>query len=136
MDHPKISTKRLKSIMVGSYAWLTAISFGMVLLDILYAGLTQDAQAAFREAADFILSIDALTLLAALGAIGSSLEIKPARNLLALSLGLIILGFLVNITISPILGSGSSLGPVIRIVLSGSVSVLASTGFFKYCIKI
>ena len=56
-NHHNISTSDIKTIMVGSYAWLTAVSFGFVLLDIVYAGLVPDASAALREAADFLLEL-------------------------------------------------------------------------------
>jgi hypothetical protein len=68
-----------RPLIAGLYAWLATISFGLVLLDILYAGLVPEAQAAFSEAADFLLLVNTLTILAALGAIGLSWESKPAN---------------------------------------------------------
>ena len=130
-----ISPATIKSIMVGVYVWLTTVSFGLVLLDIVYSGLVPDAQTAFRAVADFILFINALTILAGLGAIGSSMETPIARNFLAASVGIIILGFMINMTLSPILKNGSSAGPVIRIILTGLISVLAFTGFHRYCME-
>ncbi len=133
INHYYIPTTAMKSIIVGSYAWLTAISFGQVLLDLVYAGLVPDASAALAEAADFLLFIDALTILTALGAIGSSMETKSSKNYLIASLLIIISGFLINIALSPISGNSSYAGPILRIILTGSVSILAFTGFYKYC---
>ena len=132
-NHNNISTAAVKSILVGSYAWLTTLSLGLVLLDIRYAGLVPDAPAAHGEAADFLLFIKALTILTALGAIGSSMDRNTSRNYLIASLAATIMGFLIFAVLSPILQNGSSLGSFIRILLNGSVSALAFIGFYKYC---
>ena len=126
------STGTIKTIFVGVYAWLTTISFGLVLLDILYAGLVPNASTALREAADFLLFINALSMLAALGAIGSSFEVKTARNFMAASLAVTILGLLLNMALAPHLGSGSPIGAFIRVLVTGSISILAFMGFYKY----
>ena len=131
--HHNISTIKIKAIMAGSYAWLTTISFGMVLIDIIYGGLVPDTSTAFREAADFLLFIKALSILAALGAIGSAMDTKTAKYYFITSLAIIISGFLISMTLSPILGNDSNLGPLIRIILNGSVSILAFMGFFNFC---
>lgn len=132
-NNHNISLATIKAIIVGSYAWLTAVSFGLVLLDIVYAGLVPDASTAFSEASDFLLFINVLTMLAALGAIGSSMEVKAARNFLVTSLIILILSFPLHMLLSSILENGSSFGPVIRIILTGSVSILAFAGFYIYC---
>ena len=118
-------------LIVGLYAWLATISFGLVLLDILYAGLVPEAQAALSEAADFLLLVNTLTILAALGAIGLSWESKSARYFLLASLVVTILGSIIHMLLYPLLKESSSLGTGIRILLAGSVSVLAFVGFSK-----
>jgi hypothetical protein len=122
-------------LVVGVYAWLTAVSFGLVLLDIVYAGLVPDAARALSEAADFQLLISFMTVLAALGAIGLSWNSRAARSYLMSSLAIIFLGFFVYMLLSPFLQDGLSLGTGIRIILSGSVSVLAFMGFYRFCSK-
>ena len=117
--------------MVGLYAWLAAVSFGLVLLDIVYAGLVPEAEVAFSEVADFLLLVNAITILAAFGAIGLSWKSKASRNLLVASFAIIILGFLAYMLLSQFLQDSSSLGTGIRITLAGSVSVLAFIGFYK-----
>ena len=129
---PNTSTDIIGPLVVGVYAWLTAVSFGLVLLDIVYAGLVPDAVTALSEAADFQLLVSSMTVLAAFGAIGLSWNSKPARNFLISSLALLILGFLAYILLSPLLQDGSSMGMGIRIILSGSVSVLAFMGFYRF----
>jgi hypothetical protein len=119
-------------LIIGLYAWLATISFGLVLLDILYAGLVPEAVTALSEAADFLLLVNALTIFAAFGAIGLSWKSKPARYFLVASLAVIILGFIGHMLLSPLLKESSSLGTGIRMILAGSVSVLAFVGFYKF----
>lgn len=132
-NNQKTSAYIIRHFVVGLYAWLAAISFVLVLLDIVYAGLVPDAATALRQAADFMLQIDAIRLFAALVAIGLSWNSLAARNYLVASLAIIILGFLVYMLLSSLPQGSSSLGPLIRIILAGSVSVLAFMGFYKSC---
>ena len=119
-------------LIIGLYAWLATISFGLVLLDILYAGLVPEAVTALSEAADFLLLVNALTIFAAFGAIGLSWKSKPARYFLVASLAVIILGFIGHMLLSPLLKESSSLATGTRMILAGSVSVLAFVGFYKF----
>ena len=132
-NYHAISTFAIKSVIVGSYAWLAAISFGLVLLDMIYAGLVPDASTVHNEASDFLLFVNTLTALTAIGAIGSSMDIKSSRNFLTASLLIIISGFLINITPSAVSWNYSYSGQIIKVLLTGSVSILAFAGFYKYC---
>ena len=125
-------TSIIRPLVVGLYAWLAAISFGLVLLDIVYAGLVPEATMALSEAADFLLLVNAITVLAALGAIGLSWNSRTARNFLVASLAFIILGFLAYMLLSSFLQDSSYLGTGIRVILAGSVSVLAFMGFYNF----
>jgi hypothetical protein len=118
--------------VVGLYAWLATLSFGLVLLDVVYAGLVPEATTALSEAADFLLLVNAVTILAALGALGLAWRSRTARNYLIASLTVIVLGFLAYALLAPSLPDGSALGTWLRIGLAGSVSVLAFMGFYKY----
>jgi hypothetical protein len=120
------------SLVVGLYAWLATISFGLVLLDVVYAGLVPEATTALSEAADFLLLVNAVTILAALGAIGLSWRSPMARNLLIASLAVIFLGFFAYALLASSLPAGSALGTWLRIGLAGSVSVLAFMGLYKF----
>ena len=126
-----LMTKIIRHLVVGLYAWLAAVSFGLVLLDIVYAGLVPEAAVAFSEVADFLLFVNAVTILVALGAIGLSWNSQASRNLLVASLGIIILGFLAYMLLTQFMQESSSLGTGFRIILAGSVSVLAFMGFYK-----
>ena len=131
-NHLNKPTKIIGPLVVGLYAWLAAISFGLVLLDIIYARLVPEEATALSEAADFLLLVDVITVLVALGAIGLSWNSRAARYFLVASLAVTILGFLAYMLLSPFLQESSSLGTGIRIILAGSVSVLAFMGFYKY----
>ncbi len=100
-------------------------------IDVLYARLVPEAAGAFPEAADFLLLVQAVTVLAAVGAIGLGWQSSGARNLLVASAGVIPLGFLTYALLSPVLPDGSPLGAGIRILLAGAASVLAFAGFAK-----
>ncbi len=128
-----ISEIDIKSILVGTYAWFTAITFGLVLLDTVYGSLVPDASRALQGAADFLIFINALTILTAIGAVGSVIDKKPARNCITASLILTVFGYLLYMTIFPVLKYGSPYAPPIRIILTASISVLALMGFYRYC---
>jgi len=118
-------------LVVGLYAWATAVSFGFVLLDIMYANLVPEATAAFSEVADFLLLVSAVTVLAALGAIGLSWKSRAARSLLLASLVVSFLGFFAPALLSPLLQDGSAWGAGIRMIIGGSISILAFMGFYR-----
>ena len=60
---------RFGSFWVGLYVWVISISFGMVLLDILYSRRVPEAAAAFSEVADVLLLAAFVALLSAVAAI-------------------------------------------------------------------
>ena len=120
------------ALVVGLYAWFTSVSFGLVLMDILYAGLAPEATKAIKEAADFLLLLNSVTILAALVSIGLSWNLSSARNFLIASLSMIILGFFLYMLLLPVLKEGSITGTAIRITISGSVSILAFMGFYSF----
>lgn len=129
----KSPTNMITLFVVGLYTWIATVLLGLVLLDILYAGMIYVEAEALSEAADFLLFVRAITIFASLGAIGLSWESKVARNYLIASLIITISGFLAYIPLSLLLHKGSSLGSSIRIIITGSVSVLAFMGFYKFC---
>jgi len=120
------------TFIVGLYAWLAAVSFGLVLMDILYAGLVPEASKAINESSDFQLLVTGVTILAALGSIWLSRNSSASRNLLAAGLGVIILGFFLYMLLSPFLGEGSASGTVVRIIIYGLTSVLVFLGFYRF----
>ncbi len=119
------------ALVVGLYAWLTTASFGAVVLDILYARLAPESRSAFAEVADLLLLITAVTILAALGAIGLSWNSNGARSCVIASLVVVVSGFSVPVLFSPYLGAGSSLGAALRLGISGVASLLALVAFYK-----
>jgi hypothetical protein len=127
---------RLSFLVAGLYAWAAAVSFGMVVLDVLYANLVPKAVAASSEVADFLLLTGAVTVLAAFGAIGASWNSQVARSLFAASLVIIIVGFFAPALLSPLLQTAprSALGPGIRMAIGGLASILAFMGLHALCL--
>lgn len=125
--------EKLGSLVVGLYAWVITAFFGAVLLDVVYANVTPGAAAAFSEAADFLLLVGAVTVLAALGAIGLSWNSRVARILFIASLLIIALEFLAPAFLSSFLRDvGSAWGTGIRITINGLASVLAFIGLYEF----
>lgn len=116
-------------LAVGFYAWLATVSFGLVVLDIVYSRLVPGAATAFSEVADFLLTVDAITGFAALSAIGLAWNSRTTRMLVAAGAGVVALGFLMYPLLSALLTEGSSLGAGLRVALAGAVSLLAFAGF-------
>lgn len=65
-------------LLAGLYTWLAATFFGAILLNIVYSNVAVSALKP-SEAADFLLLIGALTILAGIGAVGSSWGLGSAR---------------------------------------------------------
>ncbi len=107
--------------------------FGAVLLDVVYARLAPEAETAFAEAADFLLCIGGVTVLAAIGAIAFSWGSSGARNCFMASLAALLLEFLAPVFLSPLVqeAQGSVALAVMRVAISGSASVLAFVGLHQ-----
>jgi len=112
------------------YAWSTAAYFGCVWLDVIYGRLLNEGGSAPREVADVLLAASAGMLLAAIGALALGWYSPGARKFLLASL---LLGLLMLIAPALLTGilQGSTLGPVVRILLAACVSVLAFIAFGK-----
>jgi hypothetical protein len=128
---------KIRSFLIRFYAWVSAVFFGGILLDIVYAqnvNLILDvSKSTFvsSEAADFLLLVGFVTILAAIATITSAWKFKAARNLLLASLFIIIFEFLAPALFSRLL-PGQNVGPWLRILLSGSSSALAFAGLHLY----
>jgi len=125
------------TLLVGFYSWVVVAFFGAVLLDVVYAKAirgaldSEKAAAIFSAASDFLLIVLALTVLAAIGAIGSSWQSGLARNLFLASALFVIAEILVPIFLRPLL-IDSSAGLWVRLFLSASASVLGVLGLNKF----
>jgi hypothetical protein len=125
----------VSSLVAGLYTWAVTVFFGAVLLDVVYSRLVPAAETAFAEVADFLLLVGVGTVLAALGAVVVSWRFRIPRDLFVASLAVISLEFLVPLLLPQLLREvqGSALASGIRILISGSASVLAFLGFFEFC---
>jgi hypothetical protein len=126
--------KRLGSFLVGLYVWVLAISFGMVLIDILYARLVPDATIAFSEVSDFLLLISLATLLLAIVTLAFSRKSRAASNLIIASQLIFLLEFLIPafFTLLGLNMQGNPIGPWLRITPCGAASIVAFIGLYQY----
>lgn len=114
----------------GLYTWIITVFFGMILLDIVYSNQVPDAVIEYAEVSDFLLLIGGLTILTAIGAIVLSWKSSIARNFFIASLAMVSLEFLGPLFFSQLIeATQGSLSPtIIRLMISGSASILAFIG--------
>ena len=123
----------LGKMIVGLYAWTTAVYFGFVWLDSAYARLVIEPGAAFRTVADVLLVLGSGMVLLGLAAIVMAANSDADVKVLIGSVMLALLMFPAPVLLSAILQDGAgTLGPPIRILLVGLVSALAFLGFGRY----
>lgn len=117
-------------LLAGAYAWLVAVSFGAILLDITYARLVTDPA---NEAADLLLLVVGLALLTGVAAVTAARRSLAARNLLLVSLALVIGELLVPALAGSIIRDAAAttlgIGPAVRLGGSAAVSVTAFVAF-------
>jgi len=129
-------------LLAAFYTWTASIFFGAVLLDIVYFNAASSALAPaetlmlFSEAADFLLLILALTLLAGMVAVGAAWKVRPARNLFIASLLLVVAEFLAPMLFFSIIETaqaslGFNVGSWVRLTLSALPPILAFLGLWK-----
>jgi hypothetical protein len=138
----KRPANRWQFLVAGLYTWIASVFFGAVLLDIVYFNAASSALAPdetimlFTEAADFLLLILALTLLAGIGAVAAAWKVGSARNLFVASLLLVIAEFLAPMLLFSIIemaqaSLGFNVGSWVRLTLSALASILAFLGSWK-----
>ena len=129
-------------LLAAFYTWTASVFFGAVLLDIVYFNAASSALAPaetlmlFSEAADFLLLILALTLLAGMVAVGGAWKVRPARNLFIASLLLVVAEFLAPMLFFSIIETaqaslGFNVGSWVRLTLSALPPILAFLGLWK-----
>jgi hypothetical protein len=117
-------------VVVGVYAWIATISFGAVLLDVVYGSR---ATAGAAEAADFLLLLQVAALATGLAATAAAWSVPAARNLLVASLGLIVLGLAGGAILSGLpTGLEPGSGAPLRLLIHGAASALALTGWRQF----
>ena len=127
-------SRTLSFLVIGIYAWITTVSFGLVLFDIVYSNLVPEVTATFSEAADFLLLIGAVTVLAGIGAVTLSWKLKIVRCLLIVSLFIIVFKLFMPVLFLQNAQTVQefSAGPWIRLITSGLISALAFISLYKY----
>ena len=129
-------------LLAALYAWIASVFFGAVLLDIVYFNAASSALKPsetimlFSEAADFLLLILALTLLAGTVAVVAAWKAAPARNLFIASLLLVVAEYLAPMLLFSIIemaqsSMGFNVGSWVRLTLSALPPILAFLGLWK-----
>lgn len=128
--------KYIRYLFVGIYAWLSALFFGGVILDGIYARNlenildTADQASLFSEISDILLIIAFILVITALIAIALSWKSNSARNLLIASLLVLSLEFWLPIFFS-MLNINQDLS-WLRLLIDGSGSLLALVGLYRF----
>ena len=131
---------KFSSLVVVVYAWMTAVFFGGVLLDLVYFRIlndrlgTSDGAALFSEVSDIFLLFVFVLIVAAIAAIALSWRSATARIYFAASLLFIIFELLTPVIFSQFITNSQNFGfgPWLRITLNGLASLLAFIGLYKY----
>lgn len=126
----------LKMLVPGFYAWMAAVFFGAILLDVAYANRLNgvfkaaETQGVFAKVSDLLLLLGFVTILAAILAIAFSWRARTSRYLLIASLLAVLLEFLIPFILSPFVQAVEHLGigPWLRLFPSGLGSILAIGG--------
>ena len=136
----KINPSRFGSLVIGFYAWVISVFFGGILIDIVYSKFllhtlsVSVSTATFSHVSDILLCLGGVAILAASGSIILSWNSRVARNLFIASLLILIFEFITPVLFSQfmLLSQSDNLGSWIRIVISGSASLLAYIGLRVY----
>lgn len=128
---------RWPTLMVNVYAWLAAVAFGLVVLDVIYsrlllASFTPDqANGIFNEISDFLLFPLGLLVLTGLVALVAGHAAGSAARLVLASWLVIVGSVPLAILLAPLLDA-AGLGALVRLALSGLASVLAMLGALRF----
>jgi len=134
---PAVKT-RLCELAVGLYGWLYAGYFGLVLLDIVYAGTLRAgidpslSERIFRDISDFLLFPFALLVITGAIVLTVAAGHPRSRNLLAISWLLLVAAVPVALFMGSTLDE-LGLGPTVRLLLMGLGSMLAMAGVVQFC---
>ena len=122
------------------YAWIVAIYFGAILLDVVYSGLLDNSvgsgvQVVYSEVSDLLLLLAGFVVFVGLLAIGFSWDASVARNLFTMSLLVIVVpGILALLVLFPLSRSAPeaailAYAPLIRLTPIGLASLIGLLGF-------
>jgi hypothetical protein len=138
----KIVANKWQYLLASLYTGIAFAFFGAVVLDISYAHALSsapnlsDTTGIFSQAADLLLLLAVITLLAGLGAIGATWNLPSARNLFISSLLFFSAEFLIPAILSPFLlkiqtNSGLHIGTWIRLLVNATSAALAFIALFE-----
>jgi hypothetical protein len=126
----------IRLTFVGFYVWISAVFFGGIILDVVYARNLEyilsapDKASFFAGISDFLLYIAFILIIAALVAITLAWKSPAARNFLIASLLVFSLEFWLPILFSTIKITQDL--SWLRFVIDGTGSILAFVGLQRY----
>ena len=126
----------IRLFFVGFYAWVSAVFFGSIILDVVYARNLEnilsapDKASLFAEISDILLYLAFILVIAALVAIALSWKSPAARNFIIASLLVFSLEFWAPILYS-IIKIAQDLS-WLRLLIDGTGSILAIVGLQKF----
>ena len=126
----------IRLMFVGFYAWVSAVFFGGIILDVVYARnlenilSTPDKASFFAEISDILLYLAFILVIAALVAIALAWKSPAARNFFIASLLVFSLEFWAPILFS-IMKIAQDLS-WLRLLIDGTGSILAIVGLQKF----
>lgn len=127
--------ERFRFLLIGLYAWATAVCLGGILLDMVYASRlksvlgSSESALVFSGVSDTLLFICFIAVIAAAGAILSSWRLPVARSLLLASILLFLLELLIPASF-PFMKIPQELSWV-RLLPTGTASILAFAGLYE-----
>jgi hypothetical protein len=130
-------SKFLRFLLVGFYSWISAVFFGGVIIDVVYARNLENILRAdekswlFSEISDLLLLVAFILVITALIAIAVSWQSHSARNILIASLLIFSFELWLPIAVS-ILKISPDLS-WLRLLLDGLASILAWMGLLRFC---
>ncbi len=129
-------SERLRSLLVGIYAWTTAVLFGATLLDAVYAKSlknildSSENTLVFSKVSDTLLCFGLILAIAAFSAMVASWKFVTARYFILASMLILFLELLIPVIFLFLKNTqGSSW---VRLLSGGIVTLLAFIGLYKY----
>lgn len=128
------TSKPIDALFLGLYAWMVTIFFGMVLIDIVYSNRVPEAGGVIAGVADLLLVAAFVSVMIGAAALAISWRSKAARILLAASLCLLALEFLIPVGLGLFVQNSRQIlsGLWIEALLNGAASVFAFLGTDQY----
>ena len=133
----------IQTLVIGFYAWISAVFLGGILLDVLYSKLLADVledperSAVFSNVSDFLLLIGVLMAITGAAAVVVCWRSRLTGYFLLASLVIVLFEFLAPVFFPPLIQElyGLKILSLIRILPVGLASILAFIGLISYSLQ-